>query len=125
MLDYKQLKELLWACHERFRYVGDMAKYDIPEYWPSFNDIPDVGIYEEDCDGFAQMVRKELHKLGEESRLALCGVNSDNINHCVAIYDNYVLDNIHHFPMRKSELATYKWFTISGFTVDEPWREII
>lgn len=123
MLTYKTLTSIVHDVHSRFTYVSDIMKYGKREHWVSFNEIPD-GRFSGDCEDFAQAVRKELAELGEKSRLATCGVNSDTMNHAVCVYDDYVIDNIHHWPMRKSELATYKFISISGFEPGDPWREI-
>ena len=124
MLDYDSLVDILHRVHDRFTYTSDISKHNRREHWPSYSDIPD-GDFSGDCDDFAQAVRKELHKLGERSRIAVVGVNSDTINHAVCVFDHYILDNIHYFPMRRTELANYKLISISGFEPDEPWREIL
>ena len=125
MLSYDELCKLVTSIHERFTYISDIAQYGKAEHWESFNEIPDAGELHGDCEFFAQAVRKELHKMGESSRLAVCGVNSNTINHAVCIYDNWVIDNIHRWPMIKRDLLNYKWFKISGYETGEAWREIV
>ena len=124
MLDYDSLTDILHRVHDRFTYVSDISKYNKREHWVAFSDIPD-GNFSGDCEDFAQAIRKELHKLGERSRIAVVGVNSDKMNHAVCVFDHYILDNIHFYPMRRTELANYKLISISGFEPNEPWREIV
>jgi len=124
MLSYTALHDLLYSVHERFTYVGDMEQFDTPEYWMSFDEIAE-GDFSGDCDDFAQACRKELASIGEESRLATVGVNSpDSMNHCICIYDNWILDNRFEFPMRKADVPDYTFFSISGFNPNEPWHEL-
>ena len=128
-MTYKELKEILWSVHDRFTYTSDISQFGKPEHWMSFDEIPE-GRFSGDCDDFAQAIRKEVSKVGGSSRLAVCGVNSDTLNHAVALVDcsdgiTYICDNIHKWPMRKSELATYKFISVSGYETGDPWREII
>jgi len=124
MLTHDELCQLVAGVHFRFTYISDIEKYGKHEKWEGFGDIPE-GNFAGDCEMFAQAVRKELDRLGQKSRLATCGVNSDTINHCVCVYDNWVIDNIHQYPVPKSDLMTYKFIAISGFKAGDAWHEVI
>lgn len=124
MLTYNDLAELVFNVHKRFTYISDITKYGKNEHWISFKDIPN-GDFEGDCEDFAQAVRKELDNLGEKSRLATVGVNSTTMNHAVCVYNNFVIDNIHRSPMRKSYLINYTFVSISGYLAGDDWREIV
>ena len=124
MLDFESLTDILHRVHDRFTYVSDISQYKRKEHWVSFNDIPD-GDFEGDCEDFAMAVRKELHRIGERSRIAVCGVNSIKANHAVCIFDHWVLDNIHYYPMKRTELANYKLISISDFEANGNWRRIL
>lgn len=124
MLAYEDLSKLVFRVHKRFTYTSDLEHFGKLEHWVGFDEIPD-GNFKGDCEDFAQAVRKELTRLNEPSRLAVCGVNSKNLNHAVCIYNNYVIDNIHLRPMLKTDLANYHFISISGYNPGEPWKELI
>jgi len=114
MLNYKELTEIVHNCLDRFRYASDIKNYGKREHWPLFSEIPDEGIFKDDCDGFAQMVRKELHKRGEESIIQTVGINSRNINHAACRYGEYIIDNMHSFPMSRSQLPGWTFISHSN-----------
>jgi len=121
-LDYNELRTILSSVHNRFTYVSDISNFGMPEYWMAMSEIPQ-GNFEGDCEDFANAVRKEILNAGGEATLAVCGVNSRSLNHCVCISGDWVLDNIHKWPMKRSDLATYHF--ISMMDDEGVWREIL
>ena len=121
---YMELCDLLKLVHNRFTYISDIEEYEESEYWVSFAEIPD-GDFSGDCEDFTQAVRKELDAINEESRIGLVGVNSSVANHAVCLYNDFVIDNIHKWPMLKTDLMNYTFISASGFKPGDPWREIL
>ncbi|MCP3675983.1 MAG: hypothetical protein GY829_16165 [Gammaproteobacteria bacterium] len=124
MLKHNKLSKIVSSVHDRFTYVSDIELYNVKEHWISFDDIPD-GNFSGDCEDFTQAVRKELAAIGEKSRIATCGINSTRMNHAVCIYENWVIDNVHKWPMLKSDLQNYKFISISGFNAGDTWHELL
>lgn len=128
-LTYKELNDIVKNCHKRFEYISDISNYNVPEHWPMFSEIPEAGVFKDDCDGFMQMVRKELAKLNEPSVMQTVGINStEKINHAACRYDNWIIDNTHNRPMRRSNLIGWTFFKHSESTIKsapEKWYKTV
>jgi len=113
-LKYNQLAKIQREVHERFRYISDISKYGKIEHWPLFEEIPETGIFKDDCDGFVQMFRKELDKVGEKSIIQLVGINSNTVNHAVCRYGDWLIDNTHISPVRRTDVPEWTFIKHSN-----------
>ena len=115
----KKKSAILQDLHARFTYTSDIAKHSKREHWES---LAQYGEICGDCEDFALTLREALIKEGYRAELATVGLNSNRVNHCVVICDNRVLDNIHMWPVRRSDLPTYKFIAM---TKNGIWREVL
>jgi len=122
-LSYGELTKLVQSVHKRFTYVSDLKQYGTAEWWISMAEVPRHR-FKGDCEDFAQAIRKELKSRGQMSFLAMVSVSSDIPNHIVAVYNGWIIDNIHKYPMPRSKLNGYKFFSISEDNIYKPWRVI-
>lgn len=107
---------------KRFTYVPDRVQYKVSEHWPQPKQLPDFGPFRGDCDDFALMCRKQLHKLGIKNRLVCCIVETGG-GHLVCEVEGYILDNRCSDVARRDDLP-YTWYSISGYNTGDQWHTI-
>jgi len=106
----------------RFTYVSDSKNYQMKEHWPSVSQLPDFGPFRGDCDDFALMCRKQLHKQGIKNRLVYAIVETGG-GHLVCEVEGYILDNRYTQVMRRDDMP-YTWVRISGYNTGDSWYTI-
>jgi predicted transglutaminase-like cysteine proteinase len=118
-----KLKKIHRETLGRFTYVSDAVNYDMKEHWPSPRQLPNYPHrFKGDCDDFALMCRKELHKLGIRNRLVYC-IPETGGGHLVCEVEGWILDNRYNDVMRRDDMP-YTWVRISGFNKGDQWHTI-
>ncbi len=126
MIDlYTALSEIHANVKRRFIYKSDMDIWGKSEHWESYDQIPDDGLIEGDCDCFTMACRKECRKLNIPSRLIHC-LTENKIGHLVLSVDKWILDNRQDFVVKKENLDDYySWIRASGYERGDKWHDII
>ena len=118
-----KLKKIHRETLGRFHYVSDSINYEMKEHWPSPRQLPNYPHrFEGDCDDFALMCRKELHKAGIRNRLVFCIAETGG-GHLVTEVEGWILDNRCSTVARRDDLP-YTWRALSGFITGEQWYTI-
>lgn len=123
-------EDLTWFIFDtkkRFIYKPDQENKSIgykTDYWITYSESREPLVFG-DCEDFAQMVRADLYDRGYNSQLVTIGINSQEVNHVAVLYNGYIIDNWHAYPMKKSELVGYNFLAVSGFNKNEGWHSIV
>lgn len=101
-----------------FRYVIDLEKWGVREYWASPIETETNGI-DGDCEDFASLIRDKLAKLGVDSRLVL--VKDFKGNHVIVLTkEGWVVDN-RLVGLASLKQLSYEIIATSGYIGDNSW----
>lgn len=111
-IPYPIVESINFDINRNTWYKSDIELYGAVEFWEIANG-------EGDCEDYALAKRKILRELGyiDDVHMAICLTEYNEV-HAVLIVNTddgeYVLDNCHKFPMKKSDLPFYRWKSIEN-----------
>lgn len=130
-MSYRMISEAFHNVRRSFIWLSDQDNFGKRDFWQDFHQHVGIGLqFQGDCDDFALTVLVhgieqygfDPHKCQVARVATEAAPAAADIDHAIAIYDGYALDNRQRKPIRVEDLArVYRFYDYSPLPLTGTW----